>query len=249
MTASGIKCSNHEFASVKRARSRQLNNRRGFTLIELLVVIGIIGVLAAILIPTVNRSLQRGKRVTCQNNLRQMGTGLLLIAQSESPISDIGTLPRHGGVNPINSLNYTWFGLLANELGFANRTEPPLHADTLIDEKPSLFFCPTADRAIAGWEKENFSYGYNVPMGAFRLSKIGGSNFPGLVGDSHGDGLKDGKRDYAIEVNNDVSGTPRPPGTRHAGGGNVVFVDGRVEWQTFTNLIHKSGPFYVGFGP
>ncbi|MHC4557220.1 MAG: type II secretion system protein [Planctomycetota bacterium] len=52
----------------------------GFTLIELLVVIAIIAVLLAILMPSLNRVREQGKRATCLNNLKQLTLAWIMYA-------------------------------------------------------------------------------------------------------------------------------------------------------------------------
>lgn len=47
-----------------------------FTIIELLVVIAIIGMLAALLMPTMQRSMQKAQQTECISNLRQIGVAV-----------------------------------------------------------------------------------------------------------------------------------------------------------------------------
>jgi prepilin-type N-terminal cleavage/methylation domain-containing protein/prepilin-type processing-associated H-X9-DG protein len=218
--------------------------REGFTLIELLVVMSVIALLAALLIPASLDALRRARVATCLSQMRQIGTSLLLIAQEGAPVVGPGYFPGESGWDMVDGQvwNYTWFGLVANDLGLAD-LDPPKAAVDLRETRPKLFLCPEADRATAGWDADTLSFGYNIAVGptvfpgSRRPETVGSIEWPsrmGVLADSDGDGIRDAwvRNRYLF-----------PPGSRHRQGANVFFGDGHARWLPYRELMGHGRPF------
>jgi len=122
-------------------------SKRAFTLIELLVVIAIIGVLSALLLSSLSRAKESGRRIACVNNLRQVNLAIRLYADDWSDSFPVLPTP-----NPYpNGVGAYYKELVKGYLGFSGEPSP----------KETVFICPSDRNIYHGRTHAYTSYTFN----------------------------------------------------------------------------------------
>lgn len=125
---------------------------RAFTLVELLVVIAIIGILVALLLPAVQSAREAARRMSCQNNLKQVGLACLNYesAQKSLPpalLHDVnsGTLSKWSALARL--LPYLEQGNFESEIDYTTDYEQVQYGDGLIGAyRVPGYLCPSEVR-------------------------------------------------------------------------------------------------------
>lgn len=134
-----------------------------FTLIELLIVIAIIAILAAMLLPALERARARSRDIGCLNNLKTMGTCLVMYVDSN------GGLPPAGDGN-FGTPGGKWQDALYHFYRPAATVGDWMHYDEVNELRPKEFFaCPS--QAYRGTAKTGGAMHYGANRYYFSISK------------------------------------------------------------------------------
>jgi len=172
--------------------------RPGFTLVELLVVIVIIGVLAGMLLPALTGVSERGKRLSCANNLREIHKMAVAYAKDNDDVLPFYDDPKANAPmlleEPLNTFcrkNYT--------------------------RNLKIFKCPSRSTPT-GLSKE-YQYEYNSYFSSRRALRFLQVKNPA--------GLR-----MAWDSDKESQAGFYDPQDNHSdAGGNVLYVDGHVQWM------------------
>jgi prepilin-type N-terminal cleavage/methylation domain-containing protein/prepilin-type processing-associated H-X9-DG protein len=110
--------------------------RSGFSLIEMLVVIAIIGVLAGLLVPGVQKVRETANRVKCTNNLKQLGLAMLNYHSDNKRFP-----PTTNAPSGLNTAGAAWAHLIFPYIEQLSNTSTK--------QVVALFICPSDGRTLS----------------------------------------------------------------------------------------------------
>jgi prepilin-type N-terminal cleavage/methylation domain-containing protein len=119
------------------------SNSRGFTLVELLVVIAIIGVLVALLLPAVQAAREASRRMSCQNNLKQIALAVHNYHDTHQQLPRASTnaaLSDSSGFAAI--LLYLERGSLYQQYDFSKGNSAPANLQ-VVSQRIKAYLCPS----------------------------------------------------------------------------------------------------------
>jgi len=221
---------------------------RGFTLIEILVIVIIIGILASLLLPTLTDVRERSRRPACVNNLRGLGTAMLLYTDSEGAVERFQSVPPYRYLYALHLYNSQYPmdpGIIRAAIEPVEGPDGPTwmyHDQGLYRLYPNyvtskkLFYCPSnpAWNETTGWPaKQGMPHVYSTYNTREAGTKAGGSAYYGVAPQLPEEGLDGTGQQKGVRLLHrrsfmcDASWNGQ---IAHRDGWNVWYLDSSVRW-------------------
>ena len=121
-----------------------MRQKKGFTLIELLVVIAIIALLLAVLMPSLAKVKEAGRRIVCGSHMHELGLSIRLYCEQEDDFLPAMRVASNGVVNNTQATNHhaRWWRTLGSSGGHSYWNLGLLWKAGILEGNGKIFFCP-----------------------------------------------------------------------------------------------------------